>query len=45
LYPPLANSLYPYNLALGVGELALVLWLLIRGVDDQRSGLASRPAV
>jgi hypothetical protein len=36
LYPPLANSLYPYNLALGVGELALVLWLAIRGVDAQR---------
>ena len=36
LYPPLATSLYPYNLALGVGELALVLWLLIRGVDVRR---------
>jgi hypothetical protein len=36
LYPPLADSLYPYNLALGVGELALVLWFLIRGVDAQR---------
>ena len=36
LYPPLANFLYPYNLALGVGELALVLWLVIRGVDAQR---------
>ena len=36
LYPPLANSLYPYNLVLGVGELALVLWLVIRGVDAQR---------
>jgi hypothetical protein len=36
LYPPLASSLYPYNLALGVGELALVLWLAIRGVDARR---------
>jgi hypothetical protein len=36
LYPPLANFLYPYNLALGVGELALVLWLFFRGVDADR---------
>jgi len=36
LYPPLANTLYPYNLVLGVGELALVLWLAIRGVNAQR---------
>ena len=36
LYPPLGNSVYPYNLVLGVGELALVLWLAIRGVDAQR---------
>lgn len=36
LYPPLANFLYPYNLALGVGELALVLWLFLRGVDADR---------
>jgi Domain of unknown function (DUF4386) len=36
LYPPLANSLYPYNLALGIGELALVLWLFVRGVDTHR---------
>jgi len=36
LYPPLANFLYPYNLALGIGELALVLWLFVRGVDTHR---------
>jgi hypothetical protein len=36
LYPPLANYLFPYNLVLGVGELTLVLWLLIVGVDAQR---------
>ena len=36
LYPPFANALYPYNLVLGVGELALVLWLVIRGVDAGR---------
>jgi len=29
LWPPLANYLYPYNLALGVGELLLGLWLLV----------------
>jgi len=36
LRPPLANYLYPYNLALGVGELALWLWLLILGVNPER---------
>jgi hypothetical protein len=36
LYPPLANYLYPYNLALGVGELALGLWLLVFGVNVER---------
>jgi len=44
LYPPLANALYPYNLVLGVGELAFVLWLAIRGVDahrwQERAGIA-----
>lgn len=35
-WPPLANALYPYNLALGVGELALGLWLLVRGVNVER---------
>jgi Domain of unknown function (DUF4386) len=36
LWPPLAKSLYPFNLALGVGELALGLWLLVFGVNAQR---------
>jgi hypothetical protein len=36
LYPPLANFLFPFNLALGIGELALLVWLLIRGVDERR---------
>ncbi len=36
LWPPLANYLYPYNLALGVGELLLGLWLLVFGVDIER---------
>jgi hypothetical protein len=36
LWPPLANSLYPYNLALGVGELALGTWLLVVGVNVER---------
>ncbi len=36
LWPPLANSLYPYNLALGVGELPLGLWLLVFGVNVER---------
>jgi hypothetical protein len=36
LWPPLANYLYPYNLALGVGELLLGLWLLVFGVNAER---------
>ena len=36
LWPPLANYLYPYNLALGIGELLLGLWLLIFAVNAQR---------
>ena len=37
LFPPLANYLYPYNLAPGVlGEGALTLWLLVMGVNVQR---------
>ncbi|MFL6515628.1 MAG: DUF4386 domain-containing protein [Chthoniobacterales bacterium] len=36
LWPPLANYLYPYNLALGVGELLLGLWLLVFAVDAER---------
>ncbi len=37
LYPPLANYLSPYNLVVdGVGELSLLLWLLIVGVNVQR---------
>ena len=31
---PLAHYLYPYNLALaGPGEISLLLWLLVRGVN------------
>jgi len=34
LYVPLANYLYPYNLALaGPGEISLLLWLLVKGVN------------
>lgn len=37
LSPPLASALSPYNLAPGVlGEGALTLWLLVRGVNVQR---------
>ena len=39
LSPPLAKSLYPYNLAPGIiGEGALTLWLLVVGV--KRTGVA-----
>jgi hypothetical protein len=37
LFPPLANSLAPYNmLPGGIGELILSLWLLIKGVNVRR---------
>ena len=37
LYPPLASSLIPYNLAVdALGELSLTLWLLIFGVNSER---------
>ena len=36
-WPPLANFLSPYNMIPGmVGEGALTLWLLAKGVDEQR---------
>jgi uncharacterized protein DUF4386 len=37
LYMPLANQLYPYNMFPGIiGEGALTLWLLVKGVNEQR---------
>jgi hypothetical protein len=37
LSAPLANYLSPYNMAPGVlGELALTLWLLVKGVNEER---------
>ena len=37
LWPPLANALWPrVLLPLDVGEMALVLWLLIAGVNVER---------
>ena len=37
LSPPVANYLRPYILVLGViAELALMLWLLVMGVNVQR---------
>ena len=37
LYPPLANSLAPFNMIPGgIGELSLTLWLLVKGVNVQR---------
>ena len=48
LWPPLADYLSPYNLAAAApGELSLMLWLLIAGVNDLRwkeqAGAASNP--
>ena len=46
LYRPLAQAVSPYNLALGVGELALLLWLVVRGVNAERwADLAESRAV
>lgn len=37
IWRPLAHSLYPYNLALaGPGEISLMLWLLVKGVDGRK---------
>ncbi|HMF28199.1 MAG TPA: DUF4386 domain-containing protein [Candidatus Cybelea sp.] len=36
LYPPLARALSPYVALSSVGEVLLVLWLLVKGVDEQR---------
>jgi hypothetical protein len=36
LWPPLATALHPYYLSLGVGELVLLMWLLVKGVDSER---------
>lgn len=37
LWPPLADHLYPFNLAPGIlGEGALTLWLLVKGVNVQK---------
>jgi Domain of unknown function (DUF4386) len=36
LWPPLASALHPYYLFFGVGELFLLLWLLVKGVDSAR---------
>ena len=48
LWQPLAHYLYPYNLALaGPGEISLLLWLLVKGVNvpkwkEQASDLTCR---
>jgi hypothetical protein len=36
LYPPLARALWPYVALSSVGEMLLILWLLVKGVDEQR---------
>src|SRR6266508_5066613 len=37
LWPPLANSLSPYNFIPGIiGEGALTIWLIVMGVNEQR---------
>ena len=36
LYAPLARQLFPYNLALGVGELVLLVYLFAVGVNTRR---------
>ena len=37
LYPPLGYRLFPYVAAFGLlGASALILWLIVKGVDEQR---------
>jgi len=36
LWPPLVTAITPFNLVLAMGELVLVVWLLVRGVDNAR---------
>jgi hypothetical protein len=36
LYPPLARALSPYIILSSVGEFLLVVWLLVKGVDEKR---------
>jgi hypothetical protein len=36
LWPPLASALHPYYLFFAIGELVLGLWLLVKGVDNER---------
>jgi hypothetical protein len=38
LWPPLATSIWPLLAAAGAGELALPVWLLVKGVDSSRVG-------
>lgn len=39
LWPPLANAVAPYVQTFGfVAELIFMLWLLVRGVDERRTG-------
>jgi hypothetical protein len=46
LSPPLAKSLSPYNLALGIlGQESLMLWLLVMGLNGQRWKEQASPAV
>jgi hypothetical protein len=36
LYPPLASALFQYVAASSIGEVLLVLWLGVKGVDEKR---------
>ena len=36
LYPPLARATSSYIVLFSIGEMLLVLWLLVKGVDEQR---------
>jgi hypothetical protein len=36
LWPPLARAFFPWLLVTDIGELALVIWLIVRGVNSER---------
>jgi hypothetical protein len=38
LWPPLATSIWPLLIAAGAGELALPVWLLVKGGDSFAPG-------
>jgi Domain of unknown function (DUF4386) len=45
LWPPLATSIWPLLVAAGAGELALPVWLLVKGVDLTQATRAAKSSL